>query len=155
MQEDIERRTVAVSITAAKLTGKVRAKARLAVGRKIQNERHKALTPQGKQPIKKLMNHRAAVTSIPLPGSARRFDRVARKWNVDYSIHKTGPDKHLLLFKSSQADAITACFAEYAKLTLKKERNPSIRQQLRQFAEQAQPQPRAQEHKREAVRDER
>ena len=53
MQEDIERRAVALSVKTTKLTGRVLAKAFSAVLRKIQKEHRKAQTPQGKQSVKK------------------------------------------------------------------------------------------------------
>lgn len=157
MQEDIERRAIAVTVTASKLTAKGLAKALAAVLRKIQKEYHKAQTPQGKQSVKKLMNHRVATSALPLDEETRLFDRVARKYNVDYAFHKTGPQKYLLFFKSAQADAITACFSEYTKLVLGwgKSKRPSILQQLKQFGEKARLRPREQEWKREAVHDER
>lgn len=157
MQEDIERRAIAVTVTASKLTAKVLAKALAAVLRKIQKEYHKAQTPQGKQSVKKLMNHRVATNALPLDGETKLFDRIARKWNVDYAFHKTGPRKYLLFFKAGQADAITAAFSEYTKLVLRrgKSKRPSILQQLKQFGEKARSRPREQERKREAVHDER
>jgi len=157
MQEDIERRTVAVTITATKLTAKTLAKALAAVMRKIQKEHHKAQTPQGKQSVKKLMNHRVSTSALPLDGDTRLFDRIARKYNVDYAFHKTGPKKYLLFFKAGQADAITAAFSEYTKLVLgrAKDKRPSILEQLKSFGERARTKPREHERKREAVRDER
>jgi len=155
LQEDVERRTVAISITATKLTAKVLAKALAAAGRKIQKEHQKAQTPQGRQSVKKLMNHGVATNSIPLDGDTRLFDRVARKWNVDYAFHETGPGKYQLFFKAGQADAITACFSEYTKRVMQKERRPSILKQLQKFGEKARSRPREQERKREATRNER
>ena len=64
------------------------------------------------------MAHGTATTSIELSGDAKSFDRVARKWNVDYAFYKTGPDKYLLFFKAGQADAMTACFSEYSRKVL-------------------------------------
>ncbi len=52
--------------------------------------------PHGKQSVRKLMAHGTATNSIELSGDAKSFDRVARKWNVDYAFYKTGPDKYLL-----------------------------------------------------------
>ena len=157
MQEDIERRAIAVTVTASKLTAKTLAKALAAVLRKIQKEYHKAQTPQGKQSVKKLMNHRVATDALPLDEETRLFDRVARKYNVDYAFHKTGPRKYLLFFKAGQADAISAAFSEYTKLVLGrgKSKRPSILQQLKQFGKRARSRPREQERKREAVHDER
>ena len=48
------------------------------------------------------MAHGTATNSIELSGDAKSFDRVARKWNVDYAFYKTGPDKYLLFFKAGQ-----------------------------------------------------
>ena len=157
MQEDIERRTVAVSVTAGKLTGRVLAKALLAVLHKMQKEHQKAQTPQGKQSVKKLMGHGVSTNSLDLSGDTRLFDRMARKYNVDYAFHKTGPNKYLLFFKAGQADAITACFSEYTKRTMNKAKNkrPSILQQLKKFSERERAKPRQHERKREAVRDDR
>jgi len=157
MQEDVERRTVALTVNASKLTGRVLAKALAALLRKIQKEHHKAQTPQGKQSVKKLMNHGVSTNSLPLDGETRLFDQVARKYNVDYAFYKTGPNKHLLFFKSGQADAITACFSEYTKLMMNraKSKRPSIVQTIKDFADKARSKPREHERKREAARDER
>ena len=157
MQEEVNQRTVALSVKTGKLTAKVLAKVLAAALRKIQKERRAGLTPQGKQSVKKLMNHGVATNTIPLDGETRLFDRVARKYNVDYAFHKTGPKKYLLFFKAGQADAITACFSEYTKLVMNKARDkrPSILQQLKQFGERARSRPREQERKREVSRDER
>ena len=86
-----------------------------AVGRKIRKAYREHQTPHGRQSVKKLMGHGAATNSVELSGDTKAFDRVARKWNVDYAFYKTGPDKYLLFFKSGQADAITACFSEYSR----------------------------------------
>lgn len=157
MQEDIERRTIAISINAAKLTGRTFAEALAAVVRKIQQEHRKAQAPQGRQSVKKLMNHRVSTNALPLDGETKLFDRVARKYNVDYAFHKTGPNRYLLFFKAGQADAITAAFSEYTKLVMGrgKSKQTSILAQLRKFADVARSKPRVHERKREATRDER
>lgn len=157
MQEDIERRTVALSVNTSKLTGRVLAKVFAAAMRKIQKEHQKAQTPQGRQSVKKLMNHGVSIKSIDLSGDNKLFDRMARKYNVDYAFHKIGPNKYLLFFKAGQADAITACFGEYSKLVLSRGKNlrPSILEQLKTFADRERTKPRQRERKREAVRNER
>ena len=123
---------------ASKLTARSLAYALRAVGRKIAKEYRASKMPCGKQSVKKLMAHGVATNSIELSGDTKTFDRVARKWNVDYAFYKAGPDKYLLFFKSGQADAITACFSEYSKKVLNKsksQRTP-IREQLKQGADQ-------------------
>lgn len=157
MQEDIERRTVALSVKTTKLTGQTLAKAFATVLRKIQKDYNKAQTPQGRQSVKKLMNHRVSTNSLDLSGDTKLFDRVARKYNVDYAFHKTGPDKYLLFFKAGQADAITAAFSEYTKMVMGrgKEKRPSILKQLQRHSEQTRSRPREQQRKREAAHEDR
>lgn len=123
---------------ASKLTARSLAYALRAVGRKIAKEYRASKTPHGKQSVKKLMAHGVATNSIELSGDTKTFDRVARKWNVDYAFYKAGPDKYLLFFKSGQADAITACFSEYSKKVLNKSksRRTPIRDQLKQGTDQ-------------------
>ena len=143
---------------ASKLTARSLAYALRAVGRKIAKEYRASKTPHGKQSVKKLMTHGVATNSIELSGDTKTFDRVARKWNVDYAFYKAGPDKYLLFFKSGQVDAITACFSEYSKKVLNqsKSRHIPIREQLKQAKEQqSKEKPRKRERVKEAVHDNR
>lgn len=152
VDEDISRRTIAISLRASKLTARGLAYALRAVGRKIAKEHRKAQTPHGKQSVKKLMAHGTAANSIELSGDTKLFDRVARKWNVDYAFYKTGPDKYLLFFKSGQADAMSACFSEYSRKVLNKtkSRRIPIRDQLKRASEQlSREQPRPKERVQE------
>ena len=131
--EDISRRTIAISVQTSKLTARSLAYVLRAVGRKIAKEYRASQTPHGRQSVRKLMAHGVATNSIELSGDTKIFDRVARRWNVDYAFYRTGPDKYLLFFKSGQTDAITACFSEYSKKVLSKSKSQRIpiREQLR------------------------
>ena len=122
------------------------------VGRKIRKAYRGRQVPHGKQSVRKLMAHGTATNSIELSGDAKSFDRVARKWNVDYAFYKTGPDKYLLFFKSGQADAITACFSEYSRRVLKRSKSQRvpIREQLKRAAAELARQP---SHKKERARE--
>ena len=143
---------------ASKLTARSLTYVLRAVGRKIAKEYRASKTPHGKQSVKKLMAHGVATNSIALSGDTKTFDRVARKWNVDYAFYKAGPDKYLLFFKSGQADAITACFSEYSKKVLNKSkfRRTPIREQLKQGADQlAKDKPQKRERAKEAAHENR
>ena len=157
LQEDIENRTIALSVKASKLTAQVLAKALAAAVHKIQQAQREGQTPHGRQSVKKLMNHGAATNSLPLDGDTKPFDRIARKYNIDYAFHKTEPEKHLLFFKAGQADAITAAFSEYSKLVMArgKSKRPPILEQLKKLGERERARPQEREHTREAARDER
>ena len=158
MQEQVDREAIGIALKASRLTAKGLAKVLAALARKIQKEYHKGQTPHGKQSVKKLMNHNQATNTIEIEGDKGLFDKVARKWNVDYAFHKTGPDKYLLLFKSGQADAITAAFSEYSALVMKRARDkrPPIMERLRQAAErviQERAKHKERRHEREAARE--
>ena len=128
------------------------------VGRKIRKAYRGRQVPHGKQSVRKLMAHGTATNSIELSGDTKSFDRVARKWNVDYAFYKTGPDKYLLFFKAGQADAITACFERYSRRLLEQSKSSRIpiREQLKKAAEQlVKEPPKTQERTKEVVREER
>lgn len=104
------------------------------------------------------MAHGVATNSIELSGDTKTFDRVARKWNVDYAFYQTGPDKYLLFFKAGQADAMTACFSEYSRRVLEKSKSQRVpvRDQLKQAEEQlTHEKPHKRERVKEAAREDR
>ena len=143
---------------ASKLTARGLAYVVRAVGRKIAKAHRAKQTPHGKQTVKKLMAHGTSTSSLELSGDTKLFDRVARKWNVDYAFYKTGPDKYLLFFKAGQADAITACFERYSRRLLEQSKSSRIpiREQLKKAAEQLVKEPlKTQERTKEVVREER
>ena len=155
MQEEIENRTVALIVESSKITAKGLAKAVSEASRIIMQQHEKAQEPHGRQSVKKLMGHGQSTSAIPLDGSTRLFDRIARKWNIDYSFHKTAPKKYLLLFKSGQADAITACFSDYAKayVSRTKDKRPQVRDLLENTKTHERIMPHERERSREVTRD--
>ena len=153
MQEEVNQKTVALSIRTTKLTGKVLAAALGKVVRALQKHHRKALTPQGRQSVKKLMNHYAQKCHA-LCGAPKDFDRIAKEFHVDYAFHKVSPGHYLLFFKANQADAITAAFQKYSAKVLNKEQDKaSILGQLRKFTEQIRTQAKEKQRTREAVKD--
>ena len=154
MQEEVNQKTVALSIRTTKLTGKVLAAALGKVVRALQKHHRKALTPQGRQSVKKLMNHYGGKSAMPYVGAPKDFDRIAKEFHVDYAFHKTGPGHYLLFFKADQADAIQAAFGKYTEKVMGRSQDrPSILGQLRQFVEQIAARPKQKEQVREAVKD--
>ena len=127
------------------------------VGRKIRKAYRGRQVPHGKQSVRKLMAHGTATNSIELSGGVKSFDRVARKWNVDYAFYQTEPGKYLLFFKSGQADAMTACFSEYSRKVLDKakSRQPTIPEQMKQAEQQLAKEKPPKEHIKEAMHGDR
>ena len=103
------------------------------------------------------MGHGENVNSIEVE-SPKLFDRMARRFNVDYAFYQTGPDKYLLFFKAGQADAFTACFESYSRTLLGKSKSSRIpiRERLKRAADQlAKEKPKTKERAKEVVREER
>ena len=93
MQEEVNQKTVALSIRTTKLTGKVLAAALGKVVRALQKHHQKALTPQGRQSVKKLMNHYGGKSAMPYVGAPKDFDRIAKEFHVDYAYRSASlPD---------------------------------------------------------------
>ena len=138
---------------ASKLTARGLAYVLRVIGRKIAKHHRAKQTPHGKQSVKKLMAHGENVSSIEVE-APKLFDRMARRFNVDYAFYKTGPDKYLLFFKAGQADAITACFESYSRRLLGRSKSSRIpiREQLKRAADQlAKEKPRQKERVKEAA----
>ena len=63
---------------------KIRVKARDKAEKKLE-----AKKPKGKQTIKQLMDQGAQLTNIPITDdNIKSFDRVARKYGIDYSLKR-------------------------------------------------------------------
>lgn len=143
MQEEIENRAVTLIVSGSKLTGRVLKAAfqkylarQKALKQKL--EAAKDVKPQGKQTVKELVGQNAGVANIEITDkNIRSFDRVARKYGVDYAVKKdrsTSPPKYLVFFKARDADALTAAFTEYSKKAVKREtERPSVLDKLRSF----------------------
>ena len=154
MQEYVEERTIAISVKAAKLSGKVLAVACKKVFAEIAKQQEAAKRPKGRQSVRKLMNHHGGKNAMKYVGAPKDFDRIAKEFHVDYAFHKVSPGHYLLFFKANQADAITAAFQKYSAKVLNKEQDKaSILGQLRKFTEQIRTQAKEKQRTREAVKD--
>ena len=134
VQEDIEQRTISVTVQASKLTGRVLKAAIAAVLQKMEQERN---TPKvGRNSMKRLTARDPGANTIEVTGRIRSFERYARKHQVRYHIEKevgTDPPKWTVYFKANQADALTAAFKEYTRKALARTQRPSLLSQLHKF----------------------
>ena len=140
MQEEVENRTVALAINTSKMTARVLQEAL----RKLLLEMRKSRDSpskirQGKQTIKQLIGQGAGVSNIEIADSnIKAFERVARKYSVDYALMKDTAGlmpKFLVFFKARDADALTAAFTEFSSKVLKRDEKPSLLAQLGVFKE--------------------
>ena len=89
----------------------------------------------GKQTVKELVGQNQGVSNIEISdNNIKDFDRVARKYGIDYAVKKdkTGEiPKYLVFFKARDGDALNAAFREYTADVTKKREKPSIIRMLR------------------------
>ena len=142
MQEDIENKSVSLAIRTSKLTAQT---LKNAISKYLAHRKGKRLhkgqmadvIPRGKQTVKQLVGQNQGVTNIEVTEkNIKSFDRVARKYGVDYAVKKdrsVSPPKYLVFFKARDADALTAALTEYTAKTMRRKERPSVRTKLTQF----------------------
>ena len=147
MQEEVENRTVAIVTSAAKFTGRL-FKAAICKYlehrklRKVNKARASPVIPHGKQTVRQLIGQNQGVSTIESNDpDIKSFERVARKYGVDYAIKKVRTEdkpKFVIFFKARDADALTQAFTEYTRKSAEKEKRPSVIQQLKILTEKVQ-----------------
>ena len=141
MQEEVENKTLTLIINGSKLTGRMLKSAiskYLAHRREVKHQKRQTdVVPHGKQTVKQLVGQNQGVSNFEINDpSIKEFDRIARKYGVDYAIKRdrsSNPPKFLVFFKSRDADALTAAFNEYAGKKVKKASRPSVLKRLAMF----------------------
>lgn len=149
MQEEIDQKTIALVVSASKMTGRV-----LAQAMRIYLQSHKEKSHEihkGKQSLADLEKQNAALSNIEITNkNIRSFDKVAKKYELDYALKKDrskSPPLYYVFFKGRDEERISMAFAEYSQKLLKEK--PSIRKALKKFAELA----KSQNRQREKVKD--
>lgn len=136
MQEEVNDKTIALSVKTTKLTGTV---LKVAMQKFLsemakQKQKSKVQPKQGKQTMKQLMKKNTQITNIEVTdGNIKSFERVARKYGIDFSLKKDTseqPPKYIVFFKARDVDVMTAAFKEYTANDLKKTNKPSLRKRL-------------------------
>ena len=160
MQEEVNQKVISLSIQGVKITASV-LKAALRKFLEMDNRRKQKATqvkmaektgraqekgrekkkPHGKQTIKQLNAQGVQLSNLKITDeNIKSFDRVARKYGIDYSLKKdvgADPPKYLVFFKAKDVDVMTAAFREYAGVELKKKqvKKPSVRKKLQKSVE--------------------
>ena len=146
MQEELEQRSVTLMVSASKFTGRT---LKSAIAHFLSYTKHKVqehkqekkdVVPHGKQSVKELVGQDAGVNTAELNDDAdiRAFNRVARKYGVDYAvrkIEKDGKPQYLIFFKGRDSGAIEAAMSEYMQnwRDKGKEEKPSIPKMIAAF----------------------
>ncbi len=134
MQEEVTQKTIALVIKTAKLDANV---LRSAMKMYLNHCKQKTQKSHGRTSVKKLVGDGAGVSSIEVTdGNIKSFERVAKKYNVDFAIKKdktTEPPKYVVFFKGKDADAVAQAFKEFVYGNEKKKAKVSVREKLNRF----------------------
>ncbi len=134
IQGEIQNRTVALIINVGKAGGKLTASILRAAIRHYMRQRQNPAVHHGKQTVRQLIRQNAGAKSIEInDGNIKSFERVARKYGVDFAMKRDkAAGKYLVFFKGRDEDALTAAFSEYTDRTLRRKtrEKPSVRAQL-------------------------
>ena len=145
MQEEVNEKTISLCIKGGKITAQILKAAliKLLAEMDKKKQRGKGEKSQckktGRQSIKSLQKSGAQITNIVVTdNNIKSFDRVARKYGIDYSLKKVeqeGKSEYLVFFKARDADALTSAFTEYTNRKVKKAQRPSVLEKLGKFKE--------------------
>lgn len=136
LEMDNRRKQKTTQVKMAEKTGRAQEKGREQARKKIEKKK-----PHGKQTIKQLNAQGVQLSNLKITDeNIKSFDRVARKYGIDYSLKKevgADPPKYLVFFKAKDVDVMTAAFREYAGVELKKKqvKKPSVRKKLQKSVE--------------------
>lgn len=148
MQDEVNEKTVSLCIRCGKVTANLLKAAMKKALTKMEQEKQKLQgqkqpkqdkedkTYKGKQSMDKLMKQNVQLSNIEITdGNIKSFERVAKKYSVDFSLKKdvnADPPRYYVFFKARDADVMTAAFKEYTGQSLNKDKKPSVRKKLQQ-----------------------
>lgn len=124
-----------LAISTAKFTGRVLKSALTKWLAYVKDKRRQKrdVVPHGKQTVQQLARQNQGMTSIEIKDEGiREFERIARKYGVDFAIKKVKGQlpTYLVFFKGRDTDALTAAFTEYTEKRVRRKEQPSFRQTL-------------------------
>ena len=140
MQEEVEQRTLTLVINGTKFSGRVLKSAVSKFVAFCRNQKAKKVNvhPNGKQSVKQLTRQGQGVNTMEIDdANLRQFERIARKYGVDYAVRKdvtAETPRFLVFFKGRDADAIMAALKEFSSAKERKSERPSLLQKLRELA---------------------
>ncbi len=134
MQEETTQKTIALVIRTSKLTADT---LKVAMRMYLEQRKQKTGKTHGKTSVKKLLEDGAGASSIEITdGNIKSFERVARKYNIDFAVKKdktVSPPKYMVFFNGRDADVVAQAFKEFVYGNEKKKSRVSVREKLRRL----------------------
>ena len=138
MQEEVTQKTIALSMKTGKLTAQA---LQAALKKYLQHRAKGSKLHHGKQSLKQLKAHGAALTNIEITeANIGAFKPCAKKYGIDYAIRKDTsevPPRYLVFFKAPDAEAFQSAFKEYSASLLNKDKRPSVLARLHELVQAA------------------
>ena len=139
MQEEVDQKTIALSMKAGKFTAQV---LQAALKKYLQHRaKGKTTLHHGQQSLKPLKKHGAALSNIEITdANIGLFRPCAKKYGVDFTLRKdatTQPPHYIVIFKAKDADNMEQAFKEFTAKKLQREERPSIRKDIAASKEKA------------------
>ena len=137
MQEEVEQRTITLAVSAAKFSGRV---LKEAISRHVHNtktpKRDKTSTKSGRVTMRQLQKQYGDLRSVTVDdNNTRQFERIARKYHVQYKVFRCEKGKYQIFFKAPNDEAMQAAFQEYAAKKIRKAERQPISQTLQKLQE--------------------
>ncbi len=137
MQERNSEKCIAIMVKTSKVTANVLKKA---ITDYLNYQKHKSPTVHhGKQSVKQLTQSGSKLENVAVTDSnIKSFERIARKYGIDYSLRRVAsdePNKYFIFFKANDGKVMNAAFSEYTQYQLKRDTKPSIKARLKSLGE--------------------
>ena len=156
MQEEVENRTLALTVNTTKFTGRV---LKAAIFKYLSHLRTRTAAKSrdspkaGRVTMKELQKQYGELRSVEIDDTGtRQFERIARKYHVQYKVFRLEKGKYQIFFKAPNELAMQQAFQEYMKRKVRKASRPSVLEKLQQFKAQVKSQKRDKEKRREVER---
>ncbi|MBR0392960.1 MAG: PcfB family protein [Oscillospiraceae bacterium] len=138
MQEEVEQRSVTLIVNTGKFTGRV---LKAAIAKYMAHRRDKSrqkqttdVIPHGKMTVKQLAEQNQGMSSFEMQkdDGIRQFERVCRKYGVDYAVRRVNGEKpkYVIFFKGRDQDAIKSAFTEFMDKQVKKQNRQPLKKRL-------------------------
>lgn len=89
--------------------------------------------------MRKLLGKNQGANTMEITeNNIKSFERVAKKYNVDFTVKKdktTDPPKYAVFFKGRDADVIVMAFKEYVHENERNKNRESVRDRLNRYKE--------------------
>lgn len=147
MEEEVNQRVVSLTFNAGRMTAEVAARAMAgfiaAEHQKLnQHAAERSDKPKhGKTTIGKLMDQNAGAEKVEIENTGlKNFDKIARKYHIDYAIKKDSgedPPKYYLFFKARDKDVMGMAFKEYMDSVKKQKEKESMKEKIQKNKEKS------------------